>query len=196
MSILNWNCRGLGNPSALPTIRDMARKYRVEVIFLCETLVHANIIEEIRVRLGFDASFADDRIGRSRGLAILWKHPFTCNLINFSQNFINMEVTHPQFPKWSFTCFYGFPKNERRRASWDLLRTLAQDNTLPWGIMGDFNDLLSNDEKRSRVVHPPWRIRGFREAVQESNLIDIPLIGYPFTWVKGRGGRDYKEEKN
>jgi hypothetical protein len=61
--------------------------------------------------------------------------------------------------------------------------------------MGDFNDLLSNEEKRSRVDHPPWRIRGFREAVQHSGLIDLHLIGYPFTWVKGRGGQDMKEER-
>jgi hypothetical protein len=61
--------------------------------------------------------------------------------------------------------------------------------------MGDFNDLLSNDEKRSKVDHPPWRIRGFRDAVQDSNLVDLPLIGYPFTWVKGRGGEDMKEER-
>ncbi|GAU36460.1 hypothetical protein TSUD_166260 [Trifolium subterraneum] len=106
-----------------------------------------------------------------------------------------MEVTHPTYPSWRLTGFYGYPENERRRDSWDLLRTLSQDNTLPWCIMGDFNDILSNEEKRSKVNHPPWRIRGFREAVQDSNLVDLPLIGYPFTWIKGRGGDDMKEER-
>jgi hypothetical protein len=76
-----------------------------------------------------------------------------------------------------------------------LLRTLSQDNTLPWCVMGDFNDLLSNEDKRSRVDHPPWRIRGFREAVQDSRLIDLHLTGYAYTWVKGRGGQDRKEER-
>jgi len=195
MSIMSWNCRGLGNPSAVPTLRDLARKYRLDVLFLCETLVHANKIEEIRIRLGFDAAFAVDSIGISGGLAILWKHPFGCNLINYSHNFINMEVTHPHHPRWRFTGFHGCPENDRRRESWDMLRTLAQDNSLPWCVMGDFNDLLSNEEKRSRVDHPPWKIRGFREVVQDSGLIDIHLTGYPFTWVKGRGGHDMKEER-
>jgi len=70
-----------------------------------------------------------------------------------------MEVNHPNFPKWWFTGFYGYPETDRRRESWDLLRTLAQDNALPWFI-GDFNDILSNEEKRGQVTHPPWRIRG------------------------------------
>lgn len=51
--------------------------------------------------------------------------------------------------------FYGYPDSERRRDSWDLLRTLAQDNNLPWCIVGDSNDILSNDEKRSTTDNPP-----------------------------------------
>jgi len=66
----------LGNPSAVPTLRDLVRKYKSDVIFLSETLVHANKIEEIRVRLGFDGAFAVERIGRSGGLAFLWRKPF------------------------------------------------------------------------------------------------------------------------
>lgn len=31
--------------------------------------------------------------------------------------------------------------------------------------------------------------------MQDSNLIDLPMVGYPFTWVKGRGGNDHKEER-
>ncbi|GAU12281.1 hypothetical protein TSUD_141890 [Trifolium subterraneum] len=84
-------------------------------------------------------------------------------------NFINLDANHPTYPKWRFIGFYRYPDSGRRRDSWDLLRTRAQENPLPWCIMGDFNDLLSNEENRSSVEHPPWRIRGFIDAVQESN---------------------------
>lgn len=40
-------------------------------IFLCKTLVHTNKMEDIQVRLGFDASFAVDQIGGRGGLALL-----------------------------------------------------------------------------------------------------------------------------
>lgn len=50
-----------------------------------------------------------DRPGRSGGLAIFWKHPFDCNVLN---------------------------------------------------------DVLSNEDKRSRAVQLLWLIRGFQEAVQ------------------------------
>lgn len=45
------------------------------MVFLCETLVHANKIEEIRIRLGFDASFVVDNIGRSGGFGNFMEAP-------------------------------------------------------------------------------------------------------------------------
>lgn len=39
-------------------------------------------------------------------------------------------------------------------------------------ILDDFNDLLSQNEKRGRVVHPSWLLNGFREATRECGLIE------------------------
>lgn len=43
--------------------------------------------------------------------------------------------------------------------------------------MGDFNDLLSNDEKIGATDYPLWCIRRFREVVIDSHLIDVSLEG-------------------
>ncbi|MCI98015.1 endonuclease/exonuclease/phosphatase family protein, partial [Trifolium medium] len=51
--------------------------------------------------------------------------------------------------------------------------------------MGDFNEMLAADDKRGGATQPPWLIRGFRVAMQDSGLIDLPMEGHPFTWTKG-----------
>ncbi|MCH81633.1 endonuclease/exonuclease/phosphatase family protein, partial [Trifolium medium] len=94
-----------------------------------------------------------------------------------------------------FTGFYGYPEHDRRRDSWDLLCFLAHDTSLPWCVMGDFNDMLSADDKRGGTAQPNWLIRGFREAVQDSRLIDLPMEGYQFTWTKGRRAQNPTEER-
>jgi hypothetical protein len=76
-----------------------------------------------------------------------------------------------------------------------LLRALATDTSLPWCAMGDFNDMLSEEDKRGGTPQPHWLIRGFREAVQDSGLIDLPMDGYPFTWTKGRRVLNPTEER-
>jgi exonuclease III len=164
-------------------------------MFLCETLVHANKITEIKNKLGFDAAFAVDRIGRSGGLALLWKNKINCQIINYSNNFINVEVSSNNWKQWRLTGFYGFPEHDKRKDYWDLLRSLAHDTSLPWCVMGDFNDMLSAEDKRGGTPQPQWLIKGFRAAVQDSELIDLRMDGYPFTWTKGRRVVNPTEER-
>ena len=57
------------------------------------------------------------------------------------------------------------------------------------------NDLLKESDKRGNVEHPAWLFRGFREAVIDCGLMDIPLEGYPFTWERGKGMPTWVEEK-
>ena len=38
-----------------------------------------------------------------------------------------------------------------------------------------------------RTIRPPWLINGFRQAVIDSGLSDVPFEGYPYTWFKSLG---------
>lgn len=60
-----------------------------------------------------------------------------------------------------------------------MIINLASMSSIPWCIIGDFNDLLMAEDKKGRVEHPPWLISGFRETVRECNLTDLP----PSLWL-------------
>jgi len=92
MIVLSWNCRGLGHPDAVPSLRDLIRHHKPDIIFLCETLCHANKIEEIRQSVGYEACFSVDREGRSGGLSLLWKKERFFEIQKYSRNFINVIV--------------------------------------------------------------------------------------------------------
>ncbi|KAK2365796.1 hypothetical protein QL285_079253 [Trifolium repens] len=184
MIVLSWNCQGLGSPGAVLNLRDLARDHKPDVIFLFETLTIARRIEEIRVKLGFDSCISVDVQGRSGGLAVFWKKSSNCRLLNYSRNFINLIVEDNSRGEWRLTGFYGFPEHGRRRDSWNMLRNLRDMSPIPWCIIGDFNDLLSQDDKRGTHLHPNWLCRGFRDAVSDCGLVDIRLEGHQFTWCK------------
>ncbi|XP_057785551.1 uncharacterized protein LOC131003090, partial [Salvia miltiorrhiza] len=194
MNLISWNCRGLGHPLAIPTLRELVRVHRPDFIFLCETISHKHRIEEIKIRLNFEGCFAIDCIGRSGGICLLWKSSAHCKLIGYSQNHIDMIITDTK-GDWRFTGFYGFPKRGRRRESWNLLRRLSAINSLPWAIAGDFNDLLDPGDKRGRVDHPNWLFSGFRSAIMDCGLSDIPLTGHQYTWSRGLGTAHSVEER-
>ncbi|GAU36186.1 hypothetical protein TSUD_274640 [Trifolium subterraneum] len=82
-----------------------------------------------------------------------------------------------------------------RLAAWDLLRALGNMSSIPWCIIGYFNDLLSQTDKKGIHPHPNGLCMGFRQAVSDCDLTDIPIEGHQFTWIKSRGTPHVIEER-
>ena len=117
------------------------------------------------------------------------------SLLSYSQSHIDMEVSKEDGLRWRVTGFYGFLDRSQRHLSWNLLRSLYSASSLPWCYLGDFNDIVCNEEKKGSVPHPPWLIRGFCEALSDRQLQYLPLKGYLFTWESGRGSSHWVEER-
>ncbi|PNX81081.1 hypothetical protein L195_g037096, partial [Trifolium pratense] len=195
MNIVSWNCRGVGHPRVVPGLKYLVRVYKPDVLFLSETLSNTRRMEELRHLLGFDSCFAVNREGRGGGLAFMWRSSFHCSVTNFSSNHVDVEVADAVNGNWRLTGIYGFPGSGRRRDSWNFLKQLSQISSLPWCVLGDFNDILSSSEKKGRNDRAPWLINGFRSAVLESGLADVHMEGYPFTWFKSLGTFRAVEER-
>ncbi|GAU10318.1 hypothetical protein TSUD_418940, partial [Trifolium subterraneum] len=195
MKILSWNCRGLSTPSAIPNLRNIAQGHQPDILFLSETLSKAQTMERVRVSLKFNSCLSVDVEGRSGGLSVMWRDTIKCRVMNYSRNFINLVVEDKEEGEWRLTCYYGYPERGRRSQAWKLLRELRDMSDLPWCIIGDFNDLLSQEDKRGNHPHPNWLCNGFRTVVGDCDLTDIHLEGYPYTWIKSRGSSNVIEER-
>lgn len=195
MNFLSWNCRGLGNSRAVRVLRDVVKTRKPDFLFLSETLVRSDKIKTLCSSLGFVHSFAVDCIGRSGGLAVMWRSTVVCTIDSYSVNHIDVLVLRDQIPQWRLTCFYGIPERSRRRDSWELIKQLSSTSTMPWCIFGDFNDLLFQSDKEGVHDHPQYLMDGFREAIVESGLTEIDLNGGRFTWERGKGTSNWVRER-
>jgi exonuclease III len=148
MSILSWNCRGLGN---LWTVRDLCRlvkEKRPNMVFLMETMLQTAQLERLKFKLGFDCVFVVDSKGKNGGLALFWYEDFHVTIQNFRRHHINAIVLSEEHnSSWLFTGFYGHPKVNKRKESWALLRHLSTFYDDGWCCVGDFNELLVASEK-------------------------------------------------
>lgn len=77
--------------------------------------------------------------------------------------------------------FYGCTESGRRRESWDLIRDLASRSSIPWCIIGDFNDMMFAHEKTGGQRHLKGLLKGFSETVNECGLVDLGFVGIQFT---------------
>lgn len=57
-----------------------------------------------------------------------------------------------------------------------------------WLCCGDFNDILSNEEKSGGNIRSFTQLSLSRNAVEDCNLLDLGFNGYPFTWSNDRQG--------
>ncbi|XP_019172068.1 PREDICTED: uncharacterized protein LOC109167502 [Ipomoea nil] len=155
-----------------------------------------NKLHPIRNKLGYLGLFYVKNEGHSGGLALFWKDGTEVTIRSYSKHHIDAIVSlNAGDSIWRFTGFYGAPDRHERQQSWSLLKRLATSSTLPWVVMGDFNDVLHPEEKRGGNPQPMRLIRGFREAVETSGLKDYAFDGYQFTWERSKGTPTWIEAK-
>ncbi|XP_061998880.1 uncharacterized protein LOC133716172 [Rosa rugosa] len=83
---------------------------------------------------------------------------------------------------WRLTGFYGYSRTRERDSSWQLLRELSDLDSLPWIIIGDFNEILNNGEKIDEPLMAERQMRGFRETFGYGDLLDLGFHGAMTTW--------------
>ncbi|VFQ84628.1 unnamed protein product [Cuscuta campestris] len=85
MSIISWNCRGLGNLRTVQEVAELVFSKKPDFVFLMETKGARDKAEVLRVKIGFEGLFAVDSVGASGGLALLWRSNRSVNLISYSR---------------------------------------------------------------------------------------------------------------
>ncbi|RVW43419.1 putative mitochondrial protein [Vitis vinifera] len=85
---------------------------------------------------------------------------------------------------WDNREFYGPTKRRERENLWNELGAIHGLWNGPWCVAGDFNAILSPEE-RSRGGSFNSDMRRFAEVIEELQLKDLTLFGGPFTWSGG-----------
>ena len=79
---------------------------------------------------------------------MLWRREVDLEIMGYSKSFIDAIITEQSSGfKWRITGFYGNLEAYRRNESWEELVALSRKNQLPWLCFGDFNEILSMEEK-------------------------------------------------
>lgn len=82
----------------------------------------------------------------------------------------------------AITFVYAFNHAIQRSALWEDFRCIADNETLPWICLGDFNTTLFSAERSK----PPTRSNDdmgiFDDCINYCNLVDVSFFGSLFTW--------------
>ena len=190
LKLLSWNVRGANNPNKRIVLRNFIRSQRADLVCLQETKIQ-EVSPAVARSLGVGRLSewrAVEAEGSAGGILVFWDtrklelveteigdFSVTCTFTNVGDGF-----------RWAFTGVYGPVKRSKRELFWEELGALRGQWEGPWCIGGDFNMVLSSNDRSSvgRISH---HMRRFNEVINELGLRDLPLQGGPFTW---RGGHN------
>ncbi|XP_073012252.1 uncharacterized protein [Typha latifolia] len=135
------------------------------------------------------SSFIVPAEGISGGLIMLWKTAFGyVDVLAVSRYAAHMVVSSREGETWLMTQVYASNQLDQQKLLWDELVGLGSLG-LPWIVAGDFNAILSTEEKRSYA----WVTLGpksstFAKFVEEAGVCDLGYEGVPFTWCNSQLG--------
>jgi len=181
-----WNVRGLNSPLKQHEVAGLMKSKKFDVCGLLETklsLAKVACMHKLRLKSWQFVSNADVAIYAR--IIVLW-NPETVKveLLHSTAQGIHVQITClvQQFC-FTATFIYGFNTITARRALWDDLRRWGTES--PWLLLGDFNSILSQEDKHNGEPVSTYETSYFRECCSDLGIADLNSTGSYFTWTNG-----------
>ena len=155
------------------------------IVFLMETKVDKKEwIDKVKERCKLKHGLFILSNGNNGGLALFWKDGVTLDVQSYAYDQIDAWIDGGSgIGWWHLTGFYGNPKMERRLESWAKLKFLKNSSSLPWLVIGDFNEIIGLSEKEGGRIRPKRQMELFLEVINFCALRDLGYVGLKFTWL-------------
>ena len=91
---------------------------------------------------------------------------------------------------WLILAIYASLRIAKRKILWNNLKIVSQLHNLPWLMLGDFNEVLSGDDKFGGNGVNLNRALEFKECLDECNMLDLGFASSKYTWTNSRHSTD------
>uniref|UniRef100_A0A2N9IKD9 CCHC-type domain-containing protein n=1 Tax=Fagus sylvatica TaxID=28930 RepID=A0A2N9IKD9_FAGSY len=184
LNILTWNCRGVLNPCFRKALLDILRINNPKTLILTETRLGGSRAADLARSFPFDGFLCTNTIGFAGGVWIMWKTDAVEveHLCSTEQEIHVLVQVRGSNSLWLLPDIYASPRRSERRILWDNLRVIGDLHNLSWVMLGDFNGILSCDEKWEGNRPSNNRMSEFKNCLNACSMIDLGFSGPKFTW--------------
>lgn len=96
-----------------------------------------------------------------------WNNDLVVDVLHYLKNHFHGLLTTigDSGVKCILTRVYKPPETSRRSATWEFLKTLKLEEAIQWVVFGNFNVILTPNEKWSGMDRPKFQMEAFRDVL-------------------------------
>ena len=190
MNFLSINVRGVGVVGKAAWVKGMVEKFGVDFLVVQESLLSGgNNFDFSRLwgrrDFGMDAV---DSTGRSGGLANLWNPKNFKKMASVADR--NFLLTTGSLVEDGTVInvinVYAPQKVVEKRVLWERLKGLIQGSVGMWILIGDFNAVRFQEERRNSEFNHISAL-DFNSFIDDVSLQEYSMRGNRFTFLAGKG---------
>ncbi|KAL0433563.1 UNVERIFIED_CONTAM: hypothetical protein Slati_2690600 [Sesamum latifolium] len=145
MSLLVWNCQGLGSPWTVRVLSELIRLHNPALVFLSETKCKKRKCEYLKLKFNM-FSISVESQGKGGGLMLLWSKDVNLIVHSFSSSHIDAGIANEKGTKGGDLLGSMVSRTPRRGETW-LTQSSKSIFAPSLALCGDFNEILSQSEK-------------------------------------------------
>ncbi|KAL0288759.1 UNVERIFIED_CONTAM: hypothetical protein Sradi_7089800 [Sesamum radiatum] len=184
MNAAFWNVRGLNRRDHQVAVKELVNEFRLNFLGLLETRVSAVNVLRVQTFLPRWSWFTDYDMPGNR-IWIAWDDDLLdVDVLNLDVQFIHCRISiRCAHLSVLATVVYGANDTVSRRGLWQSLVTLADSiSDEPWIVGGDFNTVVDMSEVCGASADIHLAMNEFRDCIQGTGLIHLPVQGELFSW--------------
>ena len=134
-------------------------------------------------------------MGFSGGLILAWLPRQSLWVIYDSKNLIHIDLLDNKGNPLLITFVYEHPDYAKRGEVWQQLKSLKGLAHSNWLCIGDFNQILSKEDKLSFKQGSIIGAVFFQQVLMELQLCELAASAQRFTWMNNREEEDFVMER-
>lgn len=186
---LIWNIRGLGNKASLAALLKYVHCYKLRMVAILEPKIPLSKADKIRRTLNFDNVVGNDK--EQSNIWLFWNEDNKINVVDYHCQYLTIRITEGNNDPCFITYVYASCNRNTRRDLFESLYRFGNGIASPWLIKGDFNCVLSPNDKVGGTMHFLNSMTDFQGFVASLGLRDAGYKGTKYTWTNKQSGSSF-----